>query len=118
MKVLLVDDSTTMRRIQKTQLNNLGIDDVVEAGDGQEGLKVLAESMPVNFVLLDWNMPKMDGITMLKEVRKDGKYADVKIIMCTSESEKTRVIEALKAGANQYMVKPFTPDVLKEKLGL
>jgi len=118
MKILLVDDSTTMRRIQKTQLSNLGINDVVEAGDGQEGLKVLGESMPVDYVLLDWNMPKMDGITMLKEVRKDAKYAGVKIIMCTSESEKTRVIEALKAGANQYMVKPFTPDVLKEKLGI
>ncbi len=118
MKILLVDDSTTMRRIQKTQLNNLGIADVVEAGDGQEGLKVLGDNMPVDFVLLDWNMPKMDGITMLKEVRKDAKYSAVKIIMCTSESEKTRVIEALKAGANQYMVKPFTPDVLKEKLGL
>lgn len=118
MKILLVDDSTTMRRIQKTQLNNLGVSDVIEAGDGQEGLQVLASNMPVDFVLLDWNMPKMDGITMLKEVRKDAQYADVKIIMCTSESEKTRVIEALKAGANQYMVKPFTPDVLKEKLGI
>jgi len=118
MKILLVDDSTTMRRIQKTQLSNLGITDIVEAGDGIEGLEVLGSSMPVDFVLLDWNMPKMDGLTMLKELRKDAAYAGVKVIMCTSESEKTRVIEALKAGANQYMVKPFTPDVLQEKLGI
>ena len=118
MKILLVDDSTTMRRIQKTQLSNLGITDIVEAGDGMEGLEVLGASMPVDFVLLDWNMPKMDGLTMLKELRKDASYAGVKVIMCTSESEKTRVIEALKAGANQYMVKPFTPDVLQEKLGI
>ncbi len=118
MRILLVDDSTTMRRIQKTQLSNLGIADIVEAGDGIEGLEVLQSNMPVDFVLLDWNMPKMDGITMLTELRKNDQFADVKVIMCTSESEKTRVIEALKAGANQYMVKPFTPDVLKEKLGI
>ncbi|MGM0461036.1 MAG: response regulator [Fibrobacterota bacterium] len=118
MKILLVDDSSTMRRIQKTQLKNLGVDTVLEAEDGVEGLKVLSQNMPVDTILLDWNMPRMDGLTMLEEVRKNGAYADVKIIMCTSESEKTKVITALKAGANQYMVKPFTPDVLKEKLGL
>ncbi len=118
MKVMLVDDSNTMRRIQKTQLGGLGVSDVVEAGDGIEGLEVLAASMPLDVILLDWNMPRMDGLTMLKEVRKNPDYAGVKVVMCTSESEKTRVIEALKAGANQYMVKPFTPDVLKEKLDL
>ncbi|MGM0444413.1 MAG: response regulator [Fibrobacterota bacterium] len=118
MKILLVDDSTTMRRIQKTQLTNLGVEEVVEAGDGIEGLKVLADNMPVDVVLLDWNMPKMDGLTMLEELRKKDEFKDVKVIMCTSESEKTKVIKALKAGANQYMVKPFTPDVLKDKLGL
>jgi two-component system chemotaxis response regulator CheY len=118
MRIMLCDDSTTMRRIQKTQLSNIGVSDIVEAGDGVEGLEVLAASMPVDFLLLDWNMPKMDGITMLQELRKNAAYKDVKVIMCTSESEKTKVIEALKAGANQYMVKPFTPDVLKEKLGI
>ncbi|ERP31821.1 response regulator [Chitinivibrio alkaliphilus] len=118
MKILLVDDSSTMRRIQKTQLKNLGVEDVVEAEDGMDGLKVLAENMPVDTILLDWNMPRMDGLSMLEEVRKDDTYKDVKVIMCTSESEKTKVIKALKAGANQYMVKPFTPDVLKEKLSI
>ncbi|NLE01522.1 MAG: response regulator [Fibrobacter sp.] len=118
MRILLVDDSTTMRRIQKTQINGLGINDVVEAADGEEGLKKLQENMPVDLVMLDWNMPIMDGLTFLKAVRADAKYKDVKVIMCTSESEKSRVVDALKAGANNYLVKPFTPEALKEKLGL
>ena len=118
MKVLLVDDSVTMRRIQKTQINTLGITDIIEAGDGQEALGKLKGSMPIDLVLLDWNMPVMDGITFLKTVRADDTYKDVKIIMCTSESEKTRVVEALKSGANNYIIKPFTPEALKEKLGI
>ena len=116
MRVLLVDDSNTMRRIQKTQLNGLGINDVVEAGNGEEALKTLADNMPVDLVLLDWNMPVMDGITALTNIRANGAYAGVKVIMCTSESEKTKVVEALKAGANNYIVKPFTPEALKEKI--
>ncbi|MBD3317338.1 MAG: response regulator [Chitinivibrionales bacterium] len=118
MKVLLVDDSATMRRIQATQLANLGVSNIVQAVDGEDGLDKLSESMPVDFILLDWNMPNMDGMTFLKEVRKNGSYSSVKIIMCTSESEKGKVVDALKAGANNYMVKPFTPDTLKEKMGL
>jgi two-component system chemotaxis response regulator CheY len=118
MKVLLVDDSVTMRRIQKTQINTLGITDIIEAGDGQEALGKLKGSMPLDLILLDWNMPVMDGITFLKTVRADDTYKDVKIIMCTSESEKSRVVEALKSGANNYIIKPFTPEALKEKLGL
>jgi len=118
MKVLLVDDSNTMRRIQKTQINGLGITDVIEAADGEEGLKKLQENMPIDLIMLDWNMPIMDGLTFLKNLRADSNYKNVKVIMCTSESEKTRVVDALKAGANNYLVKPFTPEALKEKLGL
>lgn len=118
MRVLLVDDSATMRRIQKNQLNSIGISDVLEAGDGMEALSVVAEHMPIDMILLDWNMPVMDGITFLKKARENSDYAKIKIIMCTSESEKSRVVEALKAGANNYIVKPFSPDSLKEKLGL
>ena len=118
MRMLLVDDSVTMRRIQKTQVGGLGITDVLEAGDGQEALSKLKSNMPIDLVLLDWNMPVMDGITFLKTVRADEAFKDVKIIMCTSESEKSRVVEALKAGANNYIVKPFTPEALKEKLGM
>jgi len=115
---MLVDDSVTMRRIQKTQITGLGISDVFEAGDGEEALSVLQNSMPVDIILLDWNMPVMDGLACLKRIRSDNTYKSVKVIMCTSESEKSKVVEALKAGANNYIVKPFTPEALKEKLGL
>lgn len=118
MKVMLVDDSVTMRRIQKTQIQGLGINDIIEAGDGEEGFRKLSENMPLDLILLDWNMPVMDGLTFLKKIRADASFKNVKVIMCTSESEKTRVVEALKAGANNYLVKPFTPEALKEKLGI
>jgi len=118
MRLLLVDDSATMRRIQKTQINNLGITDVIEAGDGSQALAKLQENMPIDVIMLDWNMPVMDGFTFLQKVRENPTYKNVKVIMCTSESEKSRVVDALKAGANNYLVKPFTPDALKEKLGI
>lgn len=118
MKILLVDDSTTMRRIQKTQLTGLGVGDIVEAENGQDALDKLKANMPVDVVLLDWNMPVMDGLTFLQKAREDATFKDVKIIMCTSESEKEKVVTALKAGANNYIVKPFTPDAIKEKLEL
>lgn len=118
MRILLVDDSVTMRRIQKTQLNSLGINDIVEAGDGEEALNKLSNSMPIDLIMLDWNMPVMDGITLLKKIRADNQFQSVKVIMCTSESEKNKVVDALKSGANNYLIKPFTPDALKEKLGL
>ena len=117
MKVLLVDDSSTMRRIQKTQLNGMGITDTDEAGNGEEALTKLAGAK-FDVVLLDWNMPVMDGITLLKNIRQNGAYSGIKVIMCTSESEKAKVMEALQAGANNYIVKPFTPEALKEKLGI
>jgi two-component system, chemotaxis family, chemotaxis protein CheY len=118
MKLLIVDDSTTMRRIIKTQLEGMGVTSILEASNGEEALGVLQANMPIDIIMLDWNMPVMDGITFLKKVRADGMYKSVKIIMCTSESEKTRVVEALKEGANNYIVKPFTPEAVKEKLGL
>ncbi len=118
MKILIVDDSTTMRRIIKTQLEGMGVSTILEASNGEEAVGVLQQNMPIDIIMLDWNMPVMDGITFLKKVRADAAYKPVKIIMCTSESEKTRVVEALKEGANNYIVKPFTPDAVKEKLGL
>ena len=118
MKVLVVDDSNTMRRIIKTQLEGMGITTIVEASNGEEAMGVLQQNMPVDIIMLDWNMPVMDGITFLKKTRADATYKNVKIIMCTSESEKSRVVEALKEGANNYIVKPFTPEGVKEKLGL
>jgi two-component system chemotaxis response regulator CheY len=115
---LIVDDSSTMRRIIKTQLEGMGVSAILEASNGEEALGVLQQNMPIDIIMLDWNMPVMDGITFLKKVRTDATYKPVKIIMCTSESEKTRVVEALKEGANNYIVKPFTPEAVKEKLGL
>jgi two-component system chemotaxis response regulator CheY len=118
MKVLLVDDSATIRRILKGLLGPLGISDILEAGNGVQALKVLAENPGIDYMLLDWNMPELDGLGVLKQVRANDAYRDLKIIMCTSEADKTKVIEAIKAGANNYIVKPFTPDIVKEKLVL
>ncbi len=118
MKILLVDDSATMRRIQKTQLGDLGTYEIIEAVDGEDALAQLQSNMPVDVILLDWNMPVMDGLTFLKAVRNNPEYKEVKVVMCTSESEKNKVIEAMREGANNYIVKPFTPDALKQKLGL
>ncbi len=115
MKVLLVDDSNTMRRIQKNQLAKLGITEIVEAENGQDALDKVKSESP-ELVLLDWNMPVMDGITCLRTLRQSDKKT--KVIMCTSESEKEKVVEALKSGANDYMVKPFDPETLKEKLNM
>lgn len=118
MKLLLVDDSATMRRIQKTQLGQLGLTDIIEAENGEDALLVLQDNMPVDAILLDWNMPVMDGLTFLKKIRGIPAYKQIKVFMCTSESDKSKVIEALKEGANNYILKPFTPDVLKQKLGI
>lgn len=118
MRVLMVDDSNTMRRITKTQLNALGITDTIEAENGMDAIDKLKGNMPIDIVTLDINMPVMDGMTALKKIRSDSTFKDVKIIMLTSESEKTTVLEALQAGANNYIVKPFTPDALKQKLGI
>lgn len=113
MKILVVDDSVTMRRIIINTLKSAGFDDIAEAGDGVEGL---ANMEGVEMVLTDWNMPEMDGLTFVKELRKSPVYGDIPIIMITTEGAKKEVIEALKHGVNNYVVKPFTKDVLLEKL--
>jgi len=118
MKVLIVDDSATMRRILKTQLASLGASPILEAQNGEEGITMLAEHMPVDIVTLDVNMPVMDGMSALRAIRSNAAYANVKVVMVTSESEKERVVEAVAAGATNYVVKPFTPETLKAKLGL
>jgi two-component system chemotaxis response regulator CheY len=105
-----------MHKIIKNQLTNLGIDNTVEAFDGEDGLAKLESEMPVDVVLLDINMPKMDGMTMLRKVRADQRYSAVKIVMVTSESEKAKVLEAIRAGANDYIVKPFQAVDFKDRL--
>jgi len=113
MKVLLVDDSRTIRNIQKHVFAQLGHDDIMEAPDGVEALKQIGETRP-DLVLIDWNMPNMDGITLVRKIRETDK--SLPLIMCTTEAEKTRVVEAIKAGVNNYLVKPFTSETLKEKV--
>ena len=113
MNIMLVDDSRTIRNIQKNILSCLGHTDIVEAADGVEALKKIAESTP-DLILLDWNMPNMDGLTLLKKVREQG--MKMPIIMCTTEAEKTRVVQAIQAGASNYVVKPFSTETMAEKI--
>jgi two-component system chemotaxis response regulator CheY len=113
MKVLLVDDSGTMRTIQKRCLNKVGVEDVAEAEDGVQGLSMF-KTAAFDLVLCDWNMPNMDGLTMLKHVREINKT--VPIIMVTTEAERSRVLEAIQNGVSDYLVKPFTQDALKVKI--
>lgn len=113
MKILLVDDSRTIRNIQKNVLGQLGHSDMLEAGDGVEALQVLKQNTP-DLMLVDWNMPNMDGLTLVKTVRETNKT--LPIIMCTTEAEKSRVLEAIKAGVNNYVVKPFTAETMSEKI--
>jgi two-component system, chemotaxis family, chemotaxis protein CheY len=116
LKLLVVDDSSTMRRIIKNTLSRLGYEDVLEGEDGLQGWAALNENTDVSMLITDWNMPEMNGLELVKKVRGDARFADLPIIMVTTEGGKAEVITALKAGVNNYIVKPFTPQVLKEKL--
>lgn len=118
MKLLVVDDSSTMRRIIKNTLVRLGYEDVLEGGDGVEGWSALNSNPDIGMLITDWNMPEMNGLELVKKVRADSRFTDLPIIMITTEGGKTEVITALKAGVNNYIVKPFTPQVLKEKLAV
>jgi len=113
MKIMLVDDSRTLRNIERHTLNELGHTDIIEAGDGIEALGMITQGMPDLF-LVDWNMPNMDGLALVKKLRELDKQ--VPIIMVTTEAEKSRVVEALKAGVNNYVIKPFTPQLLNAKI--
>ncbi|MDD3770395.1 response regulator [Sulfuricurvum sp. IAE1] len=116
MKLLVVDDSSTMRRIIKNTLSRLGYEDVLEGEDGVQGWNALNENPDMGMLITDWNMPEMNGLELVKKVRADARFTDLPIIMVTTEGGKAEVITALKAGVNNYIVKPFTPQVLKEKL--
>ena len=116
MKLLVVDDSSTMRRIIKNTLQRLGYDDILEAEHGLQAWELLDTIDGINILITDWNMPEMNGLDLVKKVKGDQRFADIPIIMVTTEGGKAEVITALKAGVNNYIVKPFTPQVLKEKL--
>jgi len=112
MKILIADDSSTMRRIVVKVLNDLGFKDTIEAGDGAQAVK--AATADVGLILMDWNMPELAGIDAVRQIRAAGNKTP--IVMVTTEAEKRRVIEAIQAGINDYLVKPFTPEQLKEKI--
>jgi len=115
MKILVVDDFSTMRRIVKNLLGDLGFKNLDEADDGNTALPKL-QSGNFDFLVTDWNMPGMTGIELLKHVRADPKLASLPVLMVTAESKREQIIEAAQAGVNGYVVKPFTAGTLEEKI--
>jgi two-component system chemotaxis response regulator CheY len=115
MKILIVDDFSTMRRIIKNLLRDLGFNNTSEADDGKTALPIL-QSGDFDFLVTDWNMPGMTGIELLKAVRADAKLASMPVLMVTAEQKRDQIVEAAQAGVNGYIVKPFTAETLKEKI--
>ena len=117
MHALVIEDSGTIRLILTAYLKKLGFD-VTVAVNGRDGLDQLRGMEKADVVLVDWNMPEMDGISFVRAVRAEGGYAELPLMMVTTNSELTNVCEALEAGANEYLMKPFTGDMIREKLEL
>jgi two-component system chemotaxis response regulator CheY len=117
MLALVVDDSRAMRSILTRLLGGLGFD-VTQAGDGAEALTVLDTGARPDVILVDWNMPVMDGLTFIKNVRAREDLRDISLMMVTTESEQGQIVRALAAGAHEYVIKPFTDEVIAEKLAL
>jgi two-component system chemotaxis response regulator CheY len=115
MKILIVDDFSTMRRIIKNLLRDLGYTNTSEADDGKTALPML-QSGSFDFLVTDWNMPGMTGIELLKAVRADAKLKSLPVLMVTAEAKRDQIVEAAQAGVNGYVVKPFTAAALKEKI--
>ena len=115
MKILIVDDFSTMRRIIKNLLRDLGFNNTSEADDGQTALPML-KTGKFDFLVTDWNMPGMDGLCLLKEVRADDELSSMPVLMVTAEAKREQIVVAAEAGVNGYVVKPFTAITLKEKI--
>ena len=115
MKILIVDDFSTMRRIIKNLLRDLGFTNTVEADDGLTAIPIL-NSGSIDFLVTDWNMPGMTGIDLLRHVRADEKLRSLPVLMVTAEAKREQIIEAAQAGVNGYVVKPFTAQALKDKI--
>ena len=115
MRVLVVDDFSTMRRIIKNILRQLGFTNIVEADDGTTAWDVLNKDK-IEFVISDWNMPQMTGIDLLRKVRGSDEFADMPFLMVTAEAQQENIIEAVQAKVSNYIVKPFTPETLKQKI--
>jgi two-component system chemotaxis response regulator CheY len=116
LKFLVVDDSVTMRRIVTNSLKTLGYSAFVEAVDGQDALNKIQADSSINFVITDWNMPNMTGLELTQAIRSNPATEELPILMVTTRGVKDDILQALQAKVNNYVVKPFTPQVLKEKL--
>jgi two-component system chemotaxis response regulator CheY len=115
MKVLIVDDFSTMRKILRNVLKQMGFTNMIEADNGKTALKVLKKES-FDLILCDWNMPEMSGLELLKKVRSDNDLKSIPFIMATAEAQQDNILEAVKAGVTNYIVKPFTAETVKEKL--
>lgn len=115
MKILVVDDFATMRRIIKNTLRQIGFENVVEAEDGEAAVAKL-ETERIDFIVSDWNMPKMTGLELLRWVRSHDEFKDLPFLMVTAEAQKENILEAAKARVNNYVVKPFTAETMEEKI--
>lgn len=115
MRVLIVDDFSTMRRIIKNILRQIGFNNVVEADDGTTAWDVLNKDK-IDFIISDWNMPQMTGIELLRKVRASEEFGDLPFLMVTAEAQQENIIEAVQAKVSNYIVKPFTPEVMKQKI--
>ncbi len=116
MKALIVDDSRVMRSILKRFLASEGFDTLIEAGDGAEALERLKDAGVVDLALVDWNMPRMNGFDFLVSMRANRAFDSVRVMMVTTEAEASQMSRALEAGANEYVMKPFTTEILRDKL--
>ncbi len=114
-KVLVVDDSKAIREIEKKYLEEMGFE-VLEAENGEEALKVLEEHPDIKLILLDWHMPVMNGYEFLVKMRSNPKWSDIKVMMVTTENQQKSVIDAIMAGANEYLMKPFDKEMLETKI--
>lgn len=115
MRVLIVDDFSTMRRIVRNILRQIGLNNVVEADDGTTAWDTLNREK-IDFIVSDWNMPKMTGIELLRKVRSSEQFADIPFLMVTAEAQQENIIEAVQAKVSNYIVKPFTADTMKQKI--
>lgn len=116
LKFLIVDDSPTMRRIVTNTLKRLGYRDIEDADNGSSAMDKLKTIPGINFVITDWNMPVMDGLQLVTTIRSTPEYSKLPILMVTTRSVKEDIIDAMKAGVNNYVVKPFTPETMKAKI--
>lgn len=117
-RVLVIDDMSTMRAIVSKMCREIGLTDVTTAVDGEDAWITLTEAkVPFDLIISDWNMPKISGLELLKKVKSDPRFAHLPFIMVTAESEKSQILEALKAGVDQYLMKPFNRDMFVNKMG-